>query len=74
MPFDKICLGANVPEQKEYPEGGFCCGSWCDGILPALKICERFKVDRKKVKKMAQENRPDGTEKAACFAYPQGGR
>lgn len=24
--FCSICLGANVPNQKEYPEGGWRCG------------------------------------------------
>jgi len=55
----QLCLGSNVPDQKRgYPEGGFRCGSWCDGHLPIFRICERFQVDRQKVAELAERIRP----------------
>ncbi len=60
-----VCLGANVPGQQNYPKDGWRCGSWCDHLLPAWKICERFKADRQKIKDLAKSIRPDGTEKAS---------
>lgn len=58
-----VCLGSNVPGQKDYPKEGFRCGSWCDGLLPAWGICERFKVDRQKVDKVVKHIRPDLVKK-----------
>ena len=57
--FCYICLGANFPNQEEYPEGGWRCGSWCDGLLSSLGICERFKADRKKIERIKKRLHDD---------------
>ncbi len=66
--FCQICLGANVPNQHSYPKGAWCCGAWCDEILPPWKICEGFKADRQKIKELVENIRPDEKEKTAVYS------
>lgn len=62
--FCQVCLGANYPGYvKDRPEGSWCCGSWVDCLLPALRICERFQVDYAKLRKVAESIRPAESEK-----------
>ena len=69
--FCLVCLGSNVPGQKPFPTRGFCCGAWCDGLLPPWKVCRRFKVDCQKVEVLSKSIRPDGTEKMSSYAAVQ---
>lgn len=64
-----VCLGANVPNQKSYPEDSWCCGSVCDSILPFWGICEGFKLDPHKLKELVEKVRPDGTEEARSYGH-----
>ena len=61
--FCRVCLGANVPGQMAYPKYGWRCGSWCDGLLPPFKICERFWLDRQRLECLVKSVRPDGTDR-----------
>lgn len=56
-----ICLGANIPGQEVYPEGGWCCGSWVDHSLPPLGICERFGLYMDALKDLVKKLQPDET-------------
>lgn len=69
--FCSFCLGANVPDQNEYPDGHWCCAAWCDELLPALKICKIFAADKEKVKEFAKSIRPDGTETRSAYEHTQ---
>lgn len=64
-----FCLGANVPNQNEYPDGYWCCGAWCDELLPVFKICKLFKVDKKKVREFTKSIRPDGNETRSVYEH-----
>lgn len=57
MGFCHFCLGANYPGHMENKKG-WCCSSWGDQLLPPLKICEWFQVDRKQVKRIIKVFRP----------------
>ena len=46
--FCNFCLGANYTEHPK-KKARWCCGAWDNGRLPLLKICERFRVDKKLV-------------------------
>lgn len=56
-----ICLGAYAPGEKDKSRGAWCCGSWCDGLLPFWRLCERWKLDRRGLDRLAETVRPDGT-------------
>lgn len=58
--FCQICLGSNIPNQQTYPKNGWCCGAWCDSLIPPFKICNIFQADKKKIKRLAENIRPDG--------------
>ncbi|MCR4323093.1 MAG: hypothetical protein NUV61_03320 [Candidatus Azambacteria bacterium] len=58
MGFCTFCLGANVPGQVANEKTQWCCGSWVDGLLPLLKICERFQVDKQRVTEVVKQIRP----------------
>jgi len=65
-----ICLGSNHPGFKRFSKhepskGTFCCGSWCDGLLPFWLLCKRWKLDKEKLKVLIADIRPDGTEIAS---------
>ncbi len=60
--FCSICLGANMPEQKEYPEDSWRCGAWVDRLLPPLGICEKFRLDPEGLDALLKRIEPDGTK------------
>lgn len=65
--FCHFCLGANYPGHSvTMPKGGWCCGSWVESSLPLLKICERFRADKKLVAQVAQKIRP--TDKSTMMS------
>lgn len=65
--FCHFCLGANYPGRiVPIPKGGWCCGSWVENSLPLLKICERFRADKKRVAEVAQKIRP--TDKSTMMS------
>ena len=68
--FCHFCLGANYSGNVEQ-KAQWCCGSWVDGLLPLLKICERFKADKKRVKEIAKRIRPTADSSMSSFnAHP----
>lgn len=69
--FCHFCLGANYPGHVvAMPKGGWCCGSWVDQLLPLLKICERFRVDKKRVTEVTQKIRPTEESTMMSSAHP----
>lgn len=67
--FCSFCLGANTPNQRVHPKGSWCCGSWCDDLLPPLKICNNFRVDKDEVKRIVKLIRPDGNETMSAYEH-----
>lgn len=68
--FCHFCLGANYPgHMMKIPKGGWCCGSWVEQSLPLLKICERFRADKKRISEVAQKIRPTEKSKMTCSAH-----
>lgn len=60
--FCSICLGANMPGQKEYPENGWQCGSWLAHFLPPLGICKNFKADKQAINALVKQIKPADTK------------
>lgn len=67
--FCNLCLGANIPGQKEYARGAWCCGSYCNDFIPILKICENFQANTEEVRKIAEQIRPTRESKATSYSH-----
>ena len=65
--FCMFCLGAHVPLEENLPERAWRCGAWVDGMLPPLKICGHFQVNKKALHNFTERIRPDGTERMAVY-------
>lgn len=50
--FCLLCLGANMPGEKEIPEGGWCCMYWMAKFFPPLKICQSFKLNKQALEEL----------------------
>lgn len=67
--FCHFCLGANHPGNTE-KKTQWCCGAWDDLLLPPLKICERFQVDKKRVTNATMKMRLSGKSTIAKYMHP----
>lgn len=67
--FCSLCLGANIPGQRNYADGAWCCGSYCEGLTPILSICENFQADIEEVRKIAEQIRPVRESKAKSYSH-----
>ena len=47
--FCHFCLGANYPGHGLENQTRWCCGAWVDALLPHMKVCEQFQVDKERI-------------------------